>query len=283
MHLEGLVPLELSDDIYGAVFDIHVDHKPPDSQNLGYVDRNSDDIRLELPLSGADVTIKQSRSGLSSGNQSSSTGYVCWQSASNLADWILGDKRSPLYQTFAQRLSLTVLELGSGVAGILASLLGPQVEHFIASDQKHILKLLQHNILENVSTPNFTSSTLSINRQPERKNCTKCMIDFIEFDWEDTQKGLERYRSIASKDFPDLIFATDTIYNDFLIAPFVNALVTTMGPNTISVVAMQLRDESITEHFLQELKKRKLKVYTFSSEMLSEKLISGFFTYVITV
>lgn len=53
----------------------------------------------------------------------------------------------------------TILELGSGTAAVCASVLLSKVQHFIATDQKHVLKLLRQNIENNVSS--FTNSIIS--------------------------------------------------------------------------------------------------------------------------
>lgn len=269
--------LDLNGDIYELVYDLHLDHKPPSCQNLGFVDRATDELKVDLPLSAADLTIRQSMSSLSSGALSSTTGFVCWKSALLLADWILGDPKCPLYPVFKERRPITVLEMGAGVAGVLVSLLGTRTSHYIASDQKPILKLLKENFLANVPTSKFTSSTLS----GTSTDCTHSRIDFIEFDWEYLQDGVNNYNEVGPGSFPDLIFATDTIYNEYLIKPFIHGLLAMMGPHTEAVVTMQLRDETITEHLLTELAVTNLSVYTIPSQLLSDGLTSGFITYYI--
>ncbi|KAF3992445.1 hypothetical protein FT663_00725 [Candidozyma haemuli var. vulneris] len=262
------------DDIDDHVYDIHITHRPPDAQNLGYVDKSTDTLHLSLPTSGDELTITQSRSSLS-GQESSSTGFVCWQSVKYLADWILGDPKCPFYSYFKGDPQLAVLELGAGVGAVLASLLGPRSRVYVATDQKHILKLMKQNFLQNVSSSRWSSKTLEWSQ-----TAAKAQIEVVEYDWEnhgDVEKVLELMNST-----PDLIIATDTIYNEYLVPYFVGALAASMGTTTGALVTVQLRDESITARFVEELAAQKLQLYTIKEELLSPELISGFAVYYIT-
>lgn len=271
------------DDLYEFLYDLYVDHKPPETQHLGYVDKSADSLNVSLPRSRIDLSISQSLSGLSSNTESSSTGFICWQSAIYAADWILAEPSCPFHNLFAS--NLTVLELGAGVGGVLVSLLGPQVGHYVASDQKHILKLLKTNFAENVVTGRYTSSTSekAFDRNPKQMgNVQWSKIDFIEFDWEEKKVGLTNFEQISGKSAPDIIIATDTIYNDYLIGHFLDCVNSAMRESTIAIIVVQLRDEDIIERFLEAIFEKKLSLYTVPDQLLTQELIQGFMVLCLT-
>lgn len=266
------------EEIYEHVYDIHVDHKPREYQHLGYVDKSTDKLHLSLPTSGDELTITQSRSSLS-GQEALSTGFVCWQSVSFLADWILGDQRCPFYKYFKGEPKLNVLELGTGVSAVLATLLGPRSRHYVATDQKHILKLMKKNFVDNVALSKFSSSTIEWLQIEDTGDWPK--VDIVECDWEAPHHGIDRCRDLMGQDFPDFIIATDTVYNEYLVPFFVQVLSTMMGPHTGALVVVQLRDEAITAKFVEEVATQKMKLFTIKDELLSEDLIKGFGVYYI--
>lgn len=265
------------DDLYEFIYDLYVDHKPPETQHLGYVDKTSDMLNISLPRSRFDLCISQSLSGLSSNTESSSTGFICWQSAIYTADWILAEQTCPFHRLFSS--DMTVLELGAGVGGVFASLLGPKVGHYVASDQKHILKLLKTNFAENVVSGRYSSTTSekAFDRNPKQIGEGQwSKIDFIEFDWEEKEQGMEKFEEITGKRTPDIIIATDTIYNDYLIGHFLDCVKSCMGENTIAIIVVQLRDEDIIEGFLEAIFEHKLTLHTVPDHLLTTELLQGF-------
>lgn len=271
------------DDLYEFIYGLYVDHKPPETQHLGYVDKSSDLLTVSLPRTRIDLSISQSLSGLSSNTETSSTGFICWQSAIYAADWILGEPACPFHQLFAS--DQTVLELGAGVGGVLVSLLGPRVGHYVASDQKHILKLLKANFSENVVSGRYTSSTSekAYDRNPKQIGDGQwSKIDFIEFDWEKKEAGMANFKHISGKEAPDIIIATDTIYNEYLIAHFLDCVKSVMCDTTIAIIVVQLRDEDIVERFLEAIFEHKLTVYTISDQLLTKELLQGFMVLCLT-
>lgn len=270
------------DDLYDHLFQIYVEHKPTELQHLGYVDKSSNLLEVTLPNANIDLSVQQSLSLLSSGTESSTTGFICWQGGVNFADWVLADPRCPIRDLFNS--STTVLELGAGVGAVLASVLGPRVSTYVASDQKHLLKLMKANFANNVVSQRYQSSTLPVaqNGGPKRREEEAwSSIDFIEFDWEFYDKGRANYLELTSKQYPDVILASDTIYNTHLIPHFVNSMKSMMDHHTISLVTLQLRDEDVTEQFLLEVTQLGLELYAVRDEDLDQKLMEGFMVYCI--
>lgn len=265
------------EDLHDHLYTLYVDHAPRPGQHLGYVDKSADSISILLELADIDLTITQSRSSLCSNTQTSSTGFICWQTALFFADWMLAHPRCP-FRT--QLSSLVVLELGAGTSGLLASVLGPQARGYVATDQKHLLKLLKKNFVENVATHKYTSTTV-ISKKSMREKPEWSKIDIVEYDWENAEQDHVMLAKLSGT--PDLIFACDTIYNEFLIPHFVHAVKTAMGPNTLVLVAMQLRDESITDAFLTHALEEELEVHVVPDELLSDDLLHGFVVYTLSL
>lgn len=224
---------------------------------LGYHDRSSNKIEIILPNSQYGFEISQSLSGLSDQkSNSSSTGFVCWDASIHVADWLLASRDCP------NKLSkdLTVLELGSGVGGIIASAIQDKVGRYIATDQKHILKLLEENILNNTSKQNY---------------------HVVEFDWENIEYGLQNLDDLGvSNEAIDLIVACDTIYNEYLIPHFINALKSTMSHHSVAIVCLQLRDSITFEEFVNTVvDDDELRAYNIPSDLLNDELTGGFVVY----
>lgn len=140
-----------------------------------------------------DFSIQQSISGLKSDNNSSSTtGFVVWSTLLYFVDWLLYDtnqistlfcnggnasiigldeKESTVHITIPgilnQNERIGIIELGSGIAGILPIVLGNFVSSYIATDQKAILNTLKNNITENIS-------------QINRKECQSKSLDMLD-------------------------------------------------------------------------------------------------------
>lgn len=278
MDLSWLQKIE-HDDLFEHLCAINIDHKPPEKQHLGYVDKSRDNINITLPNADIDLVITQSISSLSSSVQSSSTGFICWQTATKFADWVISNKLCPFMKAMS---SSNVLELGAGSAAVLASTLGPRVKHYIASDQKHLLRLMKANFLHNVVSKRYTSSTCEFEHPPRNKKGELSKIDLIELDWENPDPGIHDYQELTGSLYPDVILACDTVYNDFLIPYFLSAMKRMMSAASIAIVAMQLREESILESFLETAFAESLHVYVIPDEHLSRDLIEGFVVYLFT-
>lgn len=250
----------LEDDIHSHIYELVTQDQ--DSKRLGYVNRKDETIEISLPESGIDLTIVQSLTGLSE-----STGYVCWQTALYLTDWILLDPGCP----FKLTSSMTIVELGAGVGGILVSLLGPRVCKYIATDQQNILKLLQQN---------YNNNKQSDTKKSKKKKFEEFSVFFTEFDWEYIDHGVNNIKEIVDDTHIDLIIACDTIYNDYLIQPFIDSFKLLMTPNVTGVVVgLQVRDEQLVEAFAEQVLHEGLKLYCVLNEFLSTDLLKGFVVY----
>ncbi|GEQ70821.1 hypothetical protein JCM33374_g4501 [Metschnikowia sp. JCM 33374] len=269
------------DSLYDHLYTVYTEHRPREAQHLGYVDKSSESIDIGLARSGIDVTIRQSLSGLSSATQSSSTGFICWQTAVYFADWATAFSPCPLNGLLGPQT--VVLELGAGVGALLASVLGPTVGHYVASDQAHVLKLMKENFANNVVSQKYTSTTSQKTHGtgPRKRDVDEewSRVDFVELDWESPASGLATFSALTGRSAPDYVFACDTIYNTYLIEPFVKCVKSAMDTHTVAVVGMQLRDEAVTEEFLETVFREGLQVYRVNDENLSDELIEGFVVY----
>ncbi|WEW59025.1 Ribosomal protein lysine methyltransferase [Emydomyces testavorans] len=235
------------------------------SQNLGFIDSQSHTI--EISVHDRDLTIHQSPTVLSSKRAGGTTGAVLWKITPLFAQWLASDGNI-LWESSTLNQTSTVIELGCGVAGVLALTLGPSVGQYIATDQEYVRKLFQENLDENYQavsrrnirkqqsadrqrhqhhsnshksrtkpsnprsaphSPTNESQSRSPSRHPpylkshKTTSATSREIDkkiiFTPLDWEtDTLSSLAS--STVSNGF-DLLLACDCIYNDALIAPFV--------------------------------------------------------------
>ncbi|KAI5949979.1 RKM5 [Candida theae] len=261
--------IELTDDnLDEHIFELYSESSPPD--NLGFVNKRSDEIAITIPDCNIDLTVRQSISQLSSKHTNSTTGYICWNTSVHMVDWLF----SPTCP-FKLFKSQVLLELGTGVGGICASTLSKQVGHYIATDQKHILKLLKENIITNVSS--FQSSTL-----PSSSENSKVKIDVIEFDWEETEVGCFNLAMLETRQV-DVVLACDTIYNEYLVGPFINALQSLLHGDSCALVAIQLRDSITMERFVSELVHADgLRTYVVPLTLLNEGLRRGFHIYYVS-
>lgn len=279
-NLHEIVPEAIDDHL----FDLYTEHVHREGQHLGYVDKSKEAIVVTLPKSGVEIQVRQSLTELSSRTQTSSTGFICWQAAAVFADWVMNDERCPFHGFFGHNGALTVVELGSGVGAVCASTLGPLTRQYVATDQRHILKLLRTNFAENVPPHRYTSSTLAAAQGPPqgpKKWVQAAKIDFVEFDWERLDEALHNYGQIALE-MPDLVVACDTVYNEYLVPPFLEAVSALLAPGSAAVVTLQLRDEDVLHCFLQKALEHELRVYSVPDHLLSNDLIHGFVVYCLT-
>lgn len=274
------LPFLQEDAVLDHIYDLYTDRAPNQGQNLGYVDRTKDSIQILLPDAQIDLEIRQSISSLSSKTQTSSTGFICWQTALLIADWVLSDAKCPLRKFI---FGNTVLELGTGVSSLLASTLGPLCKHYIASDQKHLLKLMKVNFDLNVVTRKFSSSTVELgdlnDSKLKKQKESLPKIDFIELDWENYEQGLYTLDELTGRTQVDVVIACDTIYNSYLISHFLKTTKSVMGPGSVAIVALQLRDETVLEAFLFECFDQGFQVQFLPDEILSSQLNRGFTVY----
>ena len=121
------------------------------ANNLGFVDSRAHS--LEVTIHGNEYTIQQSPSVLSSARAGGTTGAVLWKITPFFAEWISGLRSNPLWthpdSPLQPPAGKTVVELGCGIAGLVALSLGPWVQHYVATDQEYVHRLLRENLDEN--------------------------------------------------------------------------------------------------------------------------------------
>lgn len=278
------------EDVNQHIFELYTVCSPPSSSDLGFEDRTQNEIEVYLEKSDITLRVRQSPSELSSKTRCSSTGFVCWKTALLVTDWIYGSPLCPFNAISKKGGDLELLELGSGIGGVSAAVLGPLVRRYICSDQKHVLKLMKENILANIPSSKFDSITL-LDLSLENKKGSfgariymhkrRPVIECIEYDWEFNDRGFDNYREVTEKGRPDLILSFDTIYNTYLISPFVSTLKSLLRSDNGALIGIQLRDESVVSAFIDQVLDSNLYLFSIPQSMLTEKLKRGYVVYYI--
>ena len=168
-----------------------------------------------------------------------------------------------------------VLELGCGVSGLVGLALSPTVGQYILTDQDYVMKLLQHNIVQNSPPPRKPVS--HVQRQ----------LRAAVLDWELHSISLELLglrRTPTAEAQLDVVLACDCIYNESLIEPLVSTCVDAcrLGRDhnaprrrpTVCVVAQQLRSADIFEAWLMRFS-RDFRLWRVSDTHLPESLREG--------
>lgn len=191
----------------------------------------------------------------------------------------------------------TAVELGSGISGLVALSLAPQIKKYLVTDQPYVLKLLKHNITENSGKPSSASQARKqVSKGGDSKHKAKrstkfptesyshSSIEAVALDWEahsvlSLRTHLPSTPSTASA--IDIIIACDCIYNESLIPPFVSTCTemcrkftpSPMKP-TVCVIAQQLRSPDVFEAWLKELWKE-FRVWRVPDDSLDEGIKDG--------
>ncbi|CCH46492.1 putative nicotinamide N-methyltransferase [Wickerhamomyces ciferrii] len=252
------------EDVSSHIYELCVDSES--GQDLGII---SKDPKLDITFQNSDYSIEQSISNLN--NSSSSTGFVLWKITIPFIKWLQQRNVYDFHGKF-------VIEIGSGVTGLLASTIGPKTGHYISTDQYHLLKLLKKNIINNV--PLFRSSTMECEGIPKRKHALP-VLDVVTFDWEHIDQGLFEINQVQNGD-PDFIIGCDVVYNDYLVPFLVDSIVRLMGDDTKVLMGLQLRLPENIEHFVTVVLEKGLKIFKHDEELLIDELKTGFVVYLIT-
>ncbi|KEQ75232.1 hypothetical protein M436DRAFT_41936 [Aureobasidium namibiae CBS 147.97] len=251
------------------------------SQNLGIIDSQAP--LLELSIGSRDLSIKQSPAVLKSARGGGTTGAVVWKVTPRFAEW-LSLPTNILAQHGIVAAESSVLELGSGIAGIVPLTLAPLVQQYIATDQVYALKLLMENIDANSAT---TRQVGGKNKKPPKKatSVQSPTIRVKSLDWE-TDDVDSFLKSSNAAEGVDLVIACDCIYNYALIKPFVQTCVDicrarTSGRPTVCVIAQQLRQPDVFEEWLEEFHKH-FRTWRLPDDVLSGPLKenSGFMVHI---
>ncbi|KAG7898136.1 hypothetical protein KL907_005332 [Ogataea polymorpha] len=223
-------------DIEDHVFEMYVEQAPPESAGLGYLAR-TDEVRVAVE--DDEYVVQQSVSAFNGSNRDGTTGFLAWSTSIKVAEWFLQPNNAVLDAI----KNFSIVELGSGVSGLLACSVGRKCRHYVCTDQQGVMKLLKSNICRNGGV--FESSTIPTDNTCRRHNVRR--IDAMTFDWESS--STDEVLALV-KGYPDLIITCDTIYNPYLIPHLVRAAERLAGPQTGILVAVQLRESSLLNDFL---------------------------------
>lgn len=247
------------------------------SRDLGMVDPKASSLALEI--AGRDFEIAQSPGVLQSSRGGGTTGAAVWHTSLRFAEWLAWSK-NPLFQHQVVSSRSAVLELGSGVSGIVPSVLSTQVQRVVATDQLYILKTLRENIDANArQQASQRKKTPKLGRNTNHQH----NVDVLALDWEnDDIPSLMALNGLMSG--VDLVVACDCVYNYALIAPFVqtcadicavrNSKDEEVSHPTICVIAQQLRQPDVFQQWLEAFH-QVFRVWRLPSELLTEDLRDG--------
>ena len=257
------------------------------SQNLGFVDAKA--TSLEFTVGGRDLNIRQSPTLLLSNREGGTTGAVVWKVTPLFAQWITSDS-NVLFRSSVLDKSSIVLELGSGIAGIIAITLACRIGRYIATDQEYVFRLLRANIEDNSPKRKSPGSGVAERHGKAPANsasaCARDRIEVFALDWElSSVSSLPTIMDSDSADMSkvvDAIIACDCIYNEALITPFVRtcadichlAYAESARKPTWCIVAQQLRSNIIFETWLKAFHKL-FRVWRMPDDLLIDGLKEG--------
>ena len=211
---------------------------------------------IEFSIAGRDFTIRQSPGILQSDRTGGTTGAAVWRASVHFAEWLAAPGNVLLEQDILNQGS-TVLELGSGISGHIAAVLGERVKNVIATDQQYVVKILGENIRAN-SRAAEKKSTSRTKGSSSRNN-----IDVLALDWEkDDIAGFLRTHSLRTG--VDAVVICDCIFNYALIEPLVQTCLDLSIPKsatdtesephsnpTVFIIAQQLRQPDVFEQWIR--------------------------------
>ncbi|KAI9897010.1 hypothetical protein N3K66_008032 [Trichothecium roseum] len=253
MGLSGLIPL-LEDEISDPdqeTFELFARDLP--GQDLGFVDRAAAEVAVTVR--GREYAVRQSPGVLGSDRAGGTTGAVLWRIAPLFADHI-SDPSSPLSAALfpsplddddhdnddgdgddgrrRRRGPVSVLELGCGISPLTALALRGRTSSYVLTDQAYVQKLVQENIAANTSSssPVTKGGGGKNSKKSTRKSSSKSAagegggtgaggagregtIRFATLDWETDVPTPEAHGT------PDVVLATDCVYNYALVRPLV--------------------------------------------------------------
>ena len=249
---------------------------------------DADAEELDISIGGRDFTIKQSPGLLQSKRAGGTTGAAVWKVCVHFSEW-LGTSTNPLFRDGLLDTSSVVIELGSGISGLVPSMLSPRVRKVIATDQQYAIRLLLENIQANqTKSKPVKACKTTIGIQPRTNN-----IEVLPLDWEeDDVKAFLRSRSFENG--VDAVVVCDCVFNYALIQPLVQACIDIssarsnderdlrkMTKPTLCIVAQQLRQPDVFESWLRAFMAA-FHVWRLPDSMVTDALseTSGFVVHV---
>ncbi|GAA5932610.1 hypothetical protein JCM3775_005977 [Rhodotorula graminis] len=217
------------------------------------------------------------------------TGSVLWRSSLHLAEYLLQAHHFPSMSNpplFPSLASSTILELGAGTGflGLALRSIWGDSGRWVFSDLLDNLLLVVRNLKANDVLPSSSSGSSAsslagppgrtASRRPGARpaGASNPRVDVVELDWLveaaawDARPGSLFPPSSPSSSIgataaaspsspldhpPDLILAADCVYNPCLSAPFAKTLLRHAGPDTVVLVACELRDQEPIDEFLR--------------------------------
>lgn len=191
----------------------------------------------------------------------------------------------------------TILELGSGIAGLVGLVTAPKVARYILTDQEYALKLLKRNIETNTQAANRKPLSKHRKSKSDHRGLPGSIPEVLVLDWEessldDLPQVLGFTHSTGSEHDEvglDAVIACDCIYNENLIEPFVRTCASlcrlgresASAAHTICLIVQQLRTPDIFQTWL-EVMARSFRVWRMPEKYLTKGLeeSSGFTVHV---
>lgn len=281
-------------------FDVIVNRAPAEKADLGFFSRRDGEILVQIRIpdmedkkkkrkskqfkykskndntdqfSIMEIKVNQSMSLLNSNSLASTTGAMLWKVSALFVEWFLKNISVPSGLINIERFD--VIEVGCGGTALLSIALGchAKINHYIATDQPHIIKLAQKNIQNHF--------------EEEVGTCVPENIKVVKYDWEDAdvdiKNVLDALPVVESTD-DIFILACDVVYNDFLICYLLDAIEklseSYMNRNINILIALQVRDSSVIENFLHQIVERPaFNVWYIPDSLLTQGLTQGFTVY----
>ena len=257
------------------------------SRDLGFVDAKA--MSLEISVCGRDLDIRQSPTLLSSNRKGGTTGAVVWKITPLFAQWIASDSNILFRSSVLGERSL-VLELGTGISGIIAITLARKIGRYVATDQDYVFKLLNANIEDNSFEGKGSGSNVAKYQGKghvhHNNTYVRSKIEVMALDWESSMvSSLPTAIATNSAEVSqaiDAVLACDCIYNESLITPFVRTCADICQLNnacsakkpTLCIVAQQLRSDLIFEAWLKAFHKL-FRVWRIPDDLLIDGLKGG--------
>ena len=259
------------------------------SQDLGMVDPKAD--ALELSISGKDFTIKQSPGILQSTREGGTTGAAVWRASVYFAEW-LGSSANPLFTQGILDSQSVILELGSGISGLVPLILRSRVREVVATDQRYATKLLRENVLGNVAQARAKPSA----GKPSKPFSPAIRV--LELDWETSDiSSFLNINNLSSG--VDAVIACDCVFNYALIQPLIQTCIDICKVRPITetnersterfsehsrgrfskepclcIIAQQLRQPDVLEQWLAAFMTA-FRVWRVPDEILTKALAEG--------
>jgi hypothetical protein len=227
---------------------------------------------IDLTVRGRDFTLTQSPGLLQSDREGGTTGAAVWATSVRVAQWI-ADPENALFKHNVLGQTSSVLELGSGISGVVG---------LVLTDQQYTLKLLKENVTANIITASTTKGKKQTKGSSHKDVSSNIVIEPL--DWE-TDSIAPFLASNGLTTGVDVVLACDCIYNYALIEPFTQACadicrvrqqaseLDELQP-TVCVVAQHLRQPDVFEEWA-EVFLRKFRTWRVPSEQLGEALGEG--------